>query len=502
MSETKDNSGLKWTWEEGNGKKGKAKGTWRPKEGHPYVVARHVYGHKPAYEATRTGDEPELLATIEVEGGDEKDARDRAEEACEQHAAEAELTWELTWELTDGAWTTPEGYRVVREDTGDASGVVFTALDPEGGFLQTIDVAAGTEADSDEAALWLAQELCETHRLEQGRAEAALAAVPGKPERERGTWTIPMPLSAAEKANAKDEFDELWAKRRRLLGEIAASEERHKALKKRKAEQIGELDDELDELQRRMPERDVECYRSYYKGDLGNWWVRYTALDDEDWQERDPLISQGLYERRLEPYEQRQLFGEDKPPADKPPDPASDDEEKPEEPPSECPDQAGLPEARARMEEKKELLAEVPRLQWGKVPKEPVWTSKGDTGFRIDLHTKPGEAMVTHFGAEVHWCSRVPLERAAIEVKGLKKWCQSYLDSRLRWLGDPDSGVQVDSTGRYQIAARPKGELQAWDAQRLGGLDEDNVRLREHDTLDTLEKAKAACQAHADGGGS
>jgi hypothetical protein len=62
----------------------------------------------------------------------------------------------------------------------------------------------------------------------------------------------------------------------------------------------------------------------------------------------------------------------------------------------------------------------------------------------------------------------------------------------LLWPGEPDSGTLLDSTGRYQLTRHGDD---AWEAARIGGLDEGATELGMH----SLEEAKAACQAHADG---
>lgn len=151
-------------------------------------------------------------------------------------------------------------------------------------------------------------------------------------------------------------------------------------------------------------------------------------------------------------------------------------------------DRAGLPEP----------------LQWRKIPGHLIWVgTSGDDCYRISWEAEPSSVVVT---ASEPWRADRPeilrrklgaaeRDKPAAAVRALKVWCEERhrtRRARLRWPGDSGSGLLVDSGNCYQLTETGPG---AWQATRIGGLDEGATELGVH----TLEEAQAACQAHADG---
>jgi len=71
----------------GGWRKENRKQVWRPQEGHPYVVTLSCA--EDAYTATLTGDQPQLLHTVDRAGQTDKQAIKAAQVACEEHWVEA-----------------------------------------------------------------------------------------------------------------------------------------------------------------------------------------------------------------------------------------------------------------------------------------------------------------------------------------------------------------------------------------------------------------------------
>jgi hypothetical protein len=357
----------------------------------------------------------------------------------------------------------------------------------------------------------------------------------GKPKREKGSWPIrraPTPeLKAAladKQADADEEIEELEE-------EIAASAEEHKQLKNKKQKEIEEVRKRLKKLRQEVRHGEtatVECWR-HKEGDPPEW-VYTDHKREELW--REPAAD-GTQQR---------LVGKETAP--KPADGWVYDMATAEgrcrryeliawllslPDPPERPSQTSWPACELSWHPRvrwcqERLLGpgedetdevrqpgdeQAPvKLSWGKIPRQLIWHTKGSRvhQYRIDLQQSPGDLIITA-GApnkpsehmELHrWYLAGP-DPLTAEVKRAKKWCQQHRDSRLQWPGDPESGVLLDSTGRYQLSAirigeGPRaGELECWRAEAIGGQDEDNTDLGEHDELTA---AQAACQHHADAG--
>jgi hypothetical protein len=194
-----------------------------------------------------------------------------------------------------------------------------------------------------------------------------------------------------------------------------------------------------------------------------------------------------------------QCGGPDDPPADKPP--VSMDEA--------C-DQAGIPFADEQAPAKPSSTEPPRELPVRSLTREDfARQSSGDYLTKTQYAAADGE----HYrigkpeGSKLYRVTFAGTEQPERELPGEHRLLKDAVEQasgdnqhRLRWPGDPASGLLVSRCGKYQLSQcgdpNDAGE-QWWRAEAIGGQDEDNTDLGEHDELTA---AQAACQTHADAG--
>lgn len=365
------------------------------------------------------------------------------------------------------------------------------------------------------------------------------------PKRELGDWTIRVPPSVERKGELCDEQAAVSRKIRRHQAAIDSSADRHKQLKKREEAAIEKLEEERDQLVEEAEHGRADKVRCW-RHEEGVEWV-YTNADGEV-LDREPAAdglqrrlvgnaaapkpaggwydttgttrqcgSGGSNERRdlvvwllslpdppegpsrtgwpeCEPswhprvwWCQERLLDEDDllPPALPPLWPEDETKEVRQPTDEHRPD---LDWKRIKLDGAAAHRAEVPggeyRVERGAAANEggsgkgllvAAWAPTG--GDRLDLpgvHAKVGDAKAE---ADRHW------------------------QSRLLWLGDPDSATQLDSTGRYQLQLMSQDAAAGDDlyrAEAVGMLGQPNEELT--GSWVPIDEAKGACQDHADAG--
>lgn len=350
-----------------------------------------------------------------------------------------------------------------------------------------------------------AKSMCQTHYDEQGRLEAAKEAIPDQPGQlpapQRADWVIPVPLTEAEMVEAFESGRKLRRRKRQLQREVASSHERHKKLAARNKELIDKLEEEIEELDEQMPEKPVDCVRGYVR-DGEEIWVQYTGCTLDVPAEAQEI----LHEHKLSQFEQRQLFGEGDPPADKPPEPAIqqtidlDSDTPPEEQVAAAGEQAADKIAQTDPLPPERDLTE--KLEW-----RPV-NLNGERAYTTGCEIYPRYVV----DKDEEGKRRVQFELAdgvSRKLRGAPKRLKDAFEladrdnkRRTRWLGDPEATTQVDSRNRYQLqlmvlAGSPgSGRISnLWRAELIGSLGQPNEELT--GSYVPLLEAQMVCDEHA-----
>jgi hypothetical protein len=464
-------------------------------------------------------DDKRWYITIDGEelcGPEGLESRELAEALCQGHR-DTELKWREAepgslWVATSAILSPSEDYCVTR-----GSGL---ELQPNW-QAQHLDDAIGDPG----ITLYEAQQVCQEHHRELvGQPDGERDVKPEKPGQlpapQRADWVIPMPLSEAEMVAAFEAGRKLRRRKRSLQREVAASHERHKKLAKRNQELIDKLEEEIEELDERMPEKPVDCFRAYVRDGEEIWVTYYTGTGTD---------AEQLHEHKLTQFEQRQLFGEGDPPADKPPSKGDQllDEldaaikrafvEKTPGAITAAGDAIDAAAAHLQGEQLKEL-----RARHALVAATSVFSDETDPlPPDLDLSdrrqwTKMGAAYVT--SGEPHY----RIEKAGnklrhgvfVDASGKERCLPGYHTTlkqaieqaaadnvkRLRWQGDPEATTQLDTRNRYQLQLMEQGDDgdDLWRAEAVGMLGQQNEELTTRYV--PLPAAQAVCQHHADAG--
>ncbi len=384
----------------------------------------------------------------------------------------------------------------------------------------------GTKGESDTwVAQWYAPGKTEPEKLGARKTPAGAkrlceehaAAQQGEDLGELGEWAIRVPPSQELKAALADKQADADEQICRLEAKVAVSAEAHKALKRDTDKKIEEVRERLRELRHEVRYGTTATRRCYRRRD-GDEWVYCDEQGAELY--REPACDgqqQRLVGKEAAPqpwgydthygYRDRQeliawLLDLPRPP---------EGPRKTSWPACElswhprvrwCQERLLGPGEDETVEVRQPRAKQPrPKLEWGKVPRCPIWQTKGSREYqlRIDLQAEPGRVLITAGhprkpSEHQRLTSWQMLGSPAKAVKAAKAWCSRYHNRpRLEWAGDRTATVQLDTTGHYQLVRLGNGVRTASYVPQ--GEDRDVVSLGEH--ADRVA-AELACQQYAD----
>jgi hypothetical protein len=350
--------------------------------------------------------------------------------------------------------------------------------------LGSFDVGEG---ETEKTVLKQAKAECERHAA--GDQEAPAATATDKPQRELGSWSIPVPLTAEEKDKVSKRLGEIHLEVRGKQHEIDDAKERFAKRRKGLEADIealwAEADEAADKASTGHEYRYVRCHR---EADEAAGEIVYS---DEAGNE--------LYRDVLQPGQQLSPWGgapPDKPPATEPLPEPDDDEPDPDS------SRDGPPWDE---DERPDPLPADSGLHWRPLNVE---TEEGEQRHYVAGDVE-GDTMGEHYrlakaeGSKLWEVSYTSPDGDKRQLAGCHKllrdaraMAEADNQARLRWPPNDGRAVMLDGTAKYQLTCHGSGEGTVWSGQVFaGGVDEGAEDLGEHRELSA---AQAACQTHAD----